>query len=261
MRVHIGVSLLLVLSSGASIGAAAQEMKSDRPRVTSREAAPVETFAAAFEDPNVVIGVFERVSGIATFSNGQMVARLPGYAEATKRFTLEPLRCTKSIKGNVSETVVFAAGGESASAAGEPNIPPFVDPFGSQWVLALEKTTEKTRVARFGQEVTKYRWLDDRTMFRLFWSGYGALCVKWPKEDPKKPEPKPAYLVQVPETIVADFEAIAKALPRLGKADANAPATVENVKKTLKNDLAGSILDKIVADRNTQPPNPAGMSK
>ena len=236
-------------------------MKSDQPQVTSRDAAAVETFAEAFRDPNIIIGVFQRGSAMDTLVSGGMVARLPGYGEATTKFTLEALRCTRTIKGNFSEAVMFAAGTAAPKVEGKPEVPGFTNPFGSQWVLALEKTTPEARASRFGPEVTKYTWLNDRTTFRLFWSGYGALCLKWPKEDPKKPEPKPEYLVQVPDTIVGDFEAIAKAMPHVEKADPNAPAAIENVKKTLKSDLAKSIFEKVLTDRNARPQNPAGASK
>jgi hypothetical protein len=290
MKIHVGVALLLVLSSvvfgqrsrGGMSGpmrggmrggeVAVPEtptdwkmtlMKSDQPRVTSREAAPVETFAEAFEDPNVVIGVFERVSGIASLASGGMLARLPGYGEATTKFALEPLRCTKTIKGTFSEAVMFAAGTVVPKVEGKPEVPTFANPFGSQWVLVLEKTTPGNRTSRFGPDVAKYTWLNDRTMFRLFWSGYGALCLKWPKEDPKKPEPKPEYLIQVPETIVADFEAIAKAMPSVDKAktDPNAPTAIDNVKKTLKTDLAKSIFERVLADEVLKPQNPVNASR
>jgi hypothetical protein len=280
MKVHVGVALLLVLSStvfaqrnsggmrggmpgGMRGGAMAVPetgvdwkmtlMKSDQPQVTSRDAAAAETFAEAFKDPNVIIGVFQRGSAMDTLVTGGMVARLPGYAEATTKFTLETLRCTRTIKGNFTEAVVFAAGTAVPKEEGKPEVPGFTVPFSSQWVLALEKTTAGSRAARFGPEVGRYTWLNDRTMYRLFWSGYGALCLKWPKEDPKKPEPKPAYLVEVPDTIAVDFEAIAKVMPSLTKADPNGTAAIDKVNVSLKTDLAKSVFQKIVADRGAKP--------
>lgn len=230
----------------------------------AREAAEsnyIETFADAFKDPNVFIGVFEQPERptksvpTTTLSSGKILENIPGYWQAMTRFyRLHQLSYVKSIKGKFTEPVVFVIGPPIMSQLAGPPVPPFIPPRESKWVLALKKTSKDYRIARLGKDVEKYKFLNDRTMFSLFRYGHGALCLKWPE---KKKEPR--YLVKVPESIVEDLEAIQHVMPSVQKKkmDPNDVVAITKTSKALKTDVAKSIFKKVLADRSqkTQDPN------
>jgi len=168
----------------------------------------VETFAEAFKDPNVLIGVFERpfltpIDSHTILSSGEILENFPEYHEAIEQYNLNKLRCVKALKGEFPESVVLVPTFIYIfrSPRERPVVPIFLPPFGSKWVLALKKTSKEYRIARFGRDIEKYKFLNDRTVFSLFGCGHGALCQEWPdykKTHPKLQTPqKPSRLVEV----------------------------------------------------------------
>ncbi len=217
----------------------------------------VDTFAQAFKDPNILIGVFERPPGVSrdTLSSGEILEDLPGYQKAVIRFSLSKLRCIKPIKGQSPEPVVLVTKLMPPILEARPRIPAFIPLKGSKWVLALKKTSKEYRISRFGgQDVEKYKFINDRTMFRVFRYGHGALCLKWPEK--KK---KPRYLVKVTESLVDDFKAIQRVVPYIQKEkkDPNEMAAITNTSKALKTDVAKSIFAKVLNGKSgkVQDPN------
>jgi len=213
----------------------------------------VETFADAFKDPNIFMGVFElpelsdKFVPTTTLSSGEILEYLPEYGEAMGRFDLIKLRCVKPIKGKFDEPVIFVRRDFPPIVEAAPRIPAFMPPFGSKWVLALQKTSKEYRISQCGgEEIEKYKFINDRTMFRVFRYGHGALCLKWPDKDKKWT--KPEHLVKVPESIVEDFEAIQRVMPytQKEKIDPNEIVAIGNTKKALKTDVAKSIFAKVL---------------
>ncbi len=226
----------------------------------------VETFAQAFKDPNILIGVFEQPTEVSrnTLSSGQILEDLPGYLEAMIRFSLSKLRCIKPIKGQSPEPVVLVTGLMPPVIEARPRIPAFTPLMGSKWVLALKKTSKEYRISRFGgQDIEKYKFINDRTMFRVLRYGHGALCLKWSDYKtmfPNIPEPnKPSHLVEVTESIVEDFNNIQQIIPIMQKEkiNPNELASITNTSKALKTNVAKSIFEKVLADRfqKAQDPN------
>jgi hypothetical protein len=222
----------------------------------------IDTFADAFNDPNIVIGVFEDVLTLGiyerltpderkTLTQGLMVA---------SNFNLSPLYLIKSIKGKFANSIIFIKRqGTFDEHAPRVNIAP-----GSKWIFALRKTTKDYRIERWGNEMEKYEFLNDDTVFIEFRYGYGALCLKWPKQEEsifsatpssfnilfKEPED----LVKVPESMVEDLETIQKVMPTLKKEikDSNDTAEIAKTSQALKNDLAKSIYSKIPKEKKKQ---------
>ena len=223
----------------------------------------VETFADAFKDPNVFIGVFERhrlynlstkSATAITLSSGEILQELPGYWEAGARCG-PMLRYVKSIKGKFTEPVVFVIPPPVMRRLAEPLPRPFVPFFGSRWVLALKKTSNEYRIERFGKDIDEYKFFNDRTVFHLFRGGHGALCLTWPKKE------EPWYVVKVPDSnsIVEDLEAIQRVVPYTQKErmDPNEVAAITNTSKALKTDVAKSIFAKVLSGKSgkVQDPN------
>lgn len=213
----------------------------------------IEIFADAFKDPNVFIGVFERpeqsIKSIpaTTLSSGEILEELPGYWEAMTRFGLIKLRCVKSTKGKFTEPVVFVIRPPLMRRVAGPPVPPFIPPRESKWVLALKKTSKGYRIARLGKDIEEYnKFFNDRTVFSLFGCGHGALCLKWPEK-----EKEPPYLVQVPESIIDDFEAIQRLIPytQKEKKAPNEMAAITTTSKDLKSEVAKSIFAKVLSDK------------
>jgi hypothetical protein len=224
----------------------------------------VETFAEAFTDPNILIGVFENPLKFSptTLSSREVLEYLPGFYKAMRQFNLRRLRSVKPIKGKFPEPVCFTRMGLPPMVEGRPSIPPVVTPKGSKWVLALKKTSNKERISRYGHkdDIEKYKFINDHTMFTVSRYGHGALCLKWP--EPKKESrqfPKPRFVVQVPESIVGDFEAILRVMPhiRKEKIDPNGVAAIDKTSKILKTDAAKSIFAEVLGDKlqKAQDPN------
>ncbi len=224
----------------------------------------IEIFADAFRDPNVFIGVFERpeqsIKSIPTtiLSSGEILEELPGYWQGMIRFGLIKLRCVKSIKGKFTEPVVFVIRPPLMRRLAGPPVPPFIPPRKSKWVLALKKTSKEYRIARLGKDIKEYnKFLNDRTVFSLFGCGHGALCLKWPDKD--KGWTKPKYLVEVPESIVEDFNDIQQIIQIMQKEkiNPNELASITKTSKALKSDVAKSIFAKVLSGKSgkVQDPN------
>jgi hypothetical protein len=219
----------------------------------------IETFAHAFKDPNILIGVFELQTGVSrtTLSTGKVLEDLPGYHEAMIRFSLSKLKCIQPIKGTPHEPVVLVTALMPPVIEARPRIPAFVPLMGSKWILALKKTSKEFRISRFGgQDVEKYTFINDRTMFRVLRYGHGTLCLKFSdfkKIFPNRPEPKkPAHVVQVTEDLVGDFKAIQIVVPytQKEKKDPNEITAIENTSKALKTDAAKSIFAKVLSGKS-----------
>lgn len=236
----------------------------------SRKAAEsnyIETFADAFNDPNILIGVFEwptRIPHRTRLSTGEILEDMPGYHEATIRFSLTKLHCFKPIKGKPPEPVVLVTTLPPPMLEGTLSIPEFIPLLGSKWVLALKKTSKEYRISRFGgEDVEKYKFINDRTTFSVFRYGHGALCLKWSdykKMLPKLPEPrKPSHLIEVTESIVEDFNDIQQIIPIMQKEkiNPNELASITNTSKALKTDAAKSIFAEVLRGKSgkVQDPN------
>ncbi len=231
----------------------------------------VETFAQAFKDPNILIGVFEYPSKYSptTLSTGEILERIPGYHKATNRFNLNKLKCIKPIKGQFSEPVVLVPGlfppMDPPTGESRVRIPGFIPLPGSKWILALKKTSKGYRISRFGDEIEEYKFINDRTLFMVSRYGHGALCLKWagdlkkrfPKLAPKIK--KPSYLIEVTESLVDDFKAIQLVMPhtRKEKKDPNEMAAINATSKALKTPAAKSIFAKVLSETSgkVQDPN------
>lgn len=227
----------------------------------------VDTFAQAFKDPNILIGVFEYPSEPSrnTLSSGEILEYIPGYHEASIRFNLNMLKCVKPIKGQFPEALVLVPTLFPPMVEERPSIPAFTPLMGSKWVLALKKTSKEYRISQFGVQIEKYEFLNDRTMFTVSRYGHGALCLKWvgdykkilPKFTPKAK--KPSDLVEVTESLIDDFKAIQLVIGYTQKEekDPNEMAAITNTSRALKTAAAKSIFAKVLSDTSgkVQDPN------
>jgi hypothetical protein len=216
-----------------------------------------DAFARALNEPNVFIGVFERVDAKSTLTSGEYVFGLPGIGEATNRFS--PLKCIKTIKGKFIEPIIWyttLSAGIVEGRRGQVGTF-FIALEKSKWILALEKTTNAYRVGRFGKDIEQYKYINDDTFFNVLWYEYGALCLKWPEGNAES-----KFLKKVPETMVGDLEAIVKVMPSIQKEkkDPNDTASINKTEAALKNDLAKSIYNKVLTQktRKIQDANKAG---
>ncbi|MDH7600303.1 MAG: hypothetical protein QHH07_11825 [Sedimentisphaerales bacterium] len=268
MKKHIVLSLLLVVT--CVLFGQDKSAKKDPPEpvpfwLTEARMAVgsnyVETFAEAFKDPNILIGVFERPLELGQvtptiLSSGEILENFPGYLAATRRYSLNKLRCVKALKGEPPEPVVLVPTFLYIfrSLYDRPPVPPFIPVHGSKWVLALKKTSKEYRIARFGDDVEEYKFLNDRTVFSLFRCGHGALCLKWPEEIEQFED-----MVKVPEGIVDDFEAIQRVVTytQKEKIEPNELDAINKTSKMLKTDVAKSIFAKVLSGKfgKVQDPN------
>jgi hypothetical protein len=226
----------------------------------------VDTFAEAFKDPNMLIGVFEYPSEPSrnTLSSGEILEYIPGYHQASIRFNLNMLKCIKPIKGQSPEPVVLVPTLFPPMVEERPSIPAFTPLMGSKWILALKKTSKEYRISRFGDQIEKYEFLNDRTMFTVSRYGHGALCLKWvgdykkifPKFTPKAK--KPSDLVEFTESLVDDFKAIQLVIPYTQKEekDPNEMAAITNTSKALKTAAAKTIFAKVLSDTSVKVQDP-----
>ena len=237
--------------------------KADLPIPMMAQTAPTKTFAEAFRDPNILIGVFTwPLSPDPTeLSSGEILERLPGYYEADSRFSLNVLRLEKAVKGKFVEPFILVSTIPAPIIEGRPVAPYFGPAPGSRWVLALEKTTREIRTARFGKDIEQYGFLNDNTMFKVLWHGYGALCLQWPDED--KGFHGPSYLAKAPANIVADFEAIQRVMPLMQKEKMTSKeaATVKSVQTNMETDLGRSIIQTVLANTTRAARDDAGESQ
>ena len=226
-------------------------------------------FALALKDPNVYIGVFEHFQADTKLPSGKSILSLPNVMEAMNKF--RPLVCVKSIKGTFAEPIIWY-NMVSAPIGGNRNSSFILLP-GGKCILAVKKTTKEEITGRFGQEMKKYSYINENTFFDVLWYGYGALYLKWPEERKKtegieKINPRREAIrrqmegrdehegmIKVPESMVDDLEAIAKAMPSIQKTmkDPNDTAAINKMSLSLKNDLAKSILEKVTSEKEEVP--------
>ena len=255
MRTYAGLSLLLIVSltaSGQDQPTPVTPPEDSAPTKELRKIAgsdPIKTFAEAFLDPNVIIGVFEYPKEITTTGvpTDQVLEGLDGYWAAQEKFGIRMLRCVKAIKGNLPMPAVFVCDRLAPAPPQGLRIPSFVPISESKWILALEKTTRRSRVAKFGEEINTYSFLDDRTLFRQFHYGYGALCLQWPAEDEGRAQ-GPRNVLQVPETLLDDFADIQRVLPYACKDNitVSEAAAIGLAWKAMKTSMGRSVLGRVL---------------
>jgi hypothetical protein len=256
MKICAGLSLLLIASWAAG---AQNQTKSDSPSenpAAARElmkvvrSNPSRTFAEALMDPNIVIGIFEyssepSVTGLPAEDTVQFLDR---YWAAQDRFNLRMLHLVKTVKGDFPSPSIFVYDriAPTPSASHGPRIPSFIPVGGSQWLLALQKTTYRSRLACFGDDILTYNFLEDRTFFRLFHYGYGAMCVQWPED--AQPGTEARHVTVVPASIADDLVAIRRLLPRIcvENVSADDAAAIGAGWRTLKTPVAKSILSELL---------------
>jgi hypothetical protein len=210
---------------------------------------PVKTFADAFLDPNVVIGVYEYPKDITTrgLPTDEVLGFLEKYWAAQEKFGVRMMRCVRMIKGNAPIPAVFICDRLAPDLPEGLQIPSFIPVAGSTWILALEKTTRQSRSAQFGQEVGSYGFLEDRTLFRMFRYGHGALCLQWPQEE-RSTFHRSRHVPTVPETTVEDFAGILRLLPVLRKEQLSATdaAAIGTAWRDMKSPTGKSILGELI---------------
>jgi hypothetical protein len=220
----------------------------------------IDTLADAFNDPNIFIGVFD--NALLLSISGKLSAEekdimLKNSLKATI-MTLTAMHLVKPIKGEFKESIIFVS---MSSPPSRSRIPIVRYIPGSKWILALRKTTKDLRIERWGNEIEKYDYFTDDSVFIQFRYGYGALCLNWPKADdegipPSNPSMfiEPKGLVKVTESMVEDLETIQKAMPTIKKEikDSNDTAEIAKTSQALKNDLAKSIFSKIPKEKKKQ---------
>jgi hypothetical protein len=212
---------------------------------------PIETFADAFLDPNIVIGVFEYPRDITTrgLPTDQVLSFLDKYWTAQEKFGVRMMRCVKMIKGEAPIPAVFICERLAPDLPEGLQIPSFIPVAGSTWILALEKSTPESRIAQFGQEIAAYNFLEDRTLFRMFHYGYGALCLGWP-EDEKSNHHAFRHVRTVPQTMVDDFTDICRVLPVVSKdqVSINDAAAIGSAWRGMRTQIGKSILNEIIGN-------------
>ena len=205
-------------------------------------------FVIALKDPNIYIGVFERPPVNTKLSSGEHLYSLPDVGEATNRFS--PLLCVKAIKGKFIEPIWYKR--ETIVGEGSPRVISnfFVSEPGSVWILAVQKTTKEERINAFGQDIEKYKYINDGTFYNILFYGYGAYCLQWPEGTPEREGIK-----KVPESMIKDLEEIVKVMPIIQKItkDPNDIETINKMSHSLKNDLAKSILEKVTTEKEQTP--------
>ncbi|MBN1973201.1 MAG: hypothetical protein JW787_06150 [Sedimentisphaerales bacterium] len=219
----------------------------------------IDTFTDAFNDPNIVIGVFDNAALLALYGKltpeEESIMSQPGIMD-TAVMNLVPLHLVKPIKGKFNKSIIFISSIFPPYREGLSQIPHIKFSPGAKWVFALRKTTKEFRIERWGEKIEKYDYLNDDTVFIQFRFGYGALCLKWPKPDdegipPSRPNTtlfvEPEGLVKVPESMIEDLEVIEKVIPLLQKEnkDPNDTAAIEKTSQALKNNLAKYIFSKL----------------
>jgi hypothetical protein len=253
--------IILLIIPSILLGQRINPPKWDLEELNTPYSNHTETFAEAFKDPNILIGVFESPDkpSDTILSSGESILSQPGYREAANQYILRILHFVKNIKGSFPEPVVVVVGtGLTPMFEGRPIIPPLSPVSGSKWILALKKTSSASRLERFGKDIEKYPFLNDRTMFVLFRFGYGTLCLKWPEGRPEQEGIK-----KVPESMIDDLEAIVKVMPSIQKEkkDPNDTAAIDKTSKALKNDLAKSIFTKVSSQKLVKVKDPNDKSK
>ena len=148
------------------------------------ESSYAETFAEAFLDPNIMIGIFEPVeySLSAMKSLGEeWMEHLDEYFTVSNKRFLIVLKPEKVIRGVLEVPLVFCCPVHPAFVLdrnGGKSTPGFMPFSGRRWILALEKTTRQKRIALYGVVVADCSFINDRTFFKEHNSGYGVLCLE-----------------------------------------------------------------------------------
>lgn len=193
----------------------------------ARKSNPIETFADAIEDPNVVIGVFE-----SDWPRPSRLISAPGRI----RNVLLGFKPVELIKGQLKEEWIWVP----RPSVARPPVPMLIAPRGSKWILALRKTTPEYRIVRFGEEIEEYEFLNDDTLFILHRLGHGALCLEWP-EDIEQPD----WVVKVSEDIIDDFKVIQELTTELKESRLD-PSDAVDMTKLLETEHAKSIFAEII---------------
>ena len=262
MKTCTVLSLLLIASlttlgqnrSAAATPEKSEDTPSETPTPTKElmqvaRSDPVKTFADAFLDPNVVIGVYEYPRDITTrgLPTDEVLGFLEKYWAAQEKFGVRMMRCVRMIKGNAPIPAVFICDRLAPDLPEGLQIPSFIPVAGSTWILALEKTTRQSRIAQFGQEVSSYGFLEDRTLFRMFRYGHGALCLQWPQEE-RSTFRRSRHVPTIPGTAVEDLESILRVLPVLRKEQLSAAdaAAIGAAWRDMKSPTGKSILGELI---------------
>ena len=253
MKTYLILLFLLLVMSIHAFGqegiARSQNLSGRKQELeAARNSDYIDTFAEAFNDPNVFIGVFERskvvpnVIPVTTLSSGEILEELPEYLQAMKYFHLpHQFKCVKSIKGEFTEPMVFVFDPPYIMME-RRKLPTFVPLPETKWILALKKTTHEYRAERI-KSVEDYKFFNDETVFSLFHWGHGALCLQWPEK-----EMEPQNMVKVSEDFIPDLQAIEKAMPHVQKKqrESSDTAAIEKTKNALKTNKAKAIFDELL---------------
>jgi len=125
--------------------------------------------------------------------------------------------------------------------------PGFYPPSGTKWLLALRKTTPEYRKARFGEEINKYQWLNDDTLFALTGYGFGQFCIQWTEAIDM-----PDRVVKVPENIIDDFRVIQKIATDLQESRLD-PSDAADMAEMLEIEQAKSIYAELLRIKTADP--------
>lgn len=215
-----------------------------------RGATHEDAFALALKDPNIYIGVFENFQAGTKLTSGESLWSLPNVTQAMLKFI--PLVCVKSIKGKFSEPIIWHSIIPAPRGEGSPpnRNSSFLLVRDSKYILAVKKTTKEEIIGRFGQEIEKYSYINENSFYDVLWYGYGALYLNWPEGREER-----EGIVKVNESMVDDLEAIAKVMPSIQKTtkDPNDTETINKMSLSLKNDLAKTILEKVITEKEQTP--------
>ncbi len=210
---------------------------------------PIAAFAEAFLDPNIVVGVFEYPRDITTrgLPTNQVLAFLDKYWSAQEKFGVRMMRCVEMIKGEAPIPAVFICDRLAPDLPEGFTIPSFIPVAGSTWILALEKTTPQSRVARFGREIETYGFLEDRTLFRMYRYGHGALCLEWP-QDERSNHHAFRHVRTISQTTVDDFTSIRRVLPAVSKGELSVDdaAAIGSTWRGMKTQIGKAVFDEII---------------
>ena len=190
---------------------------------------PIETFANAIKDPNIVIGVFE-----SDWPRPSRLISAPGRI----RNVLRGFKPVELIKGQLKEEWIWVP----RPSISRPPVPMLIAPRGSKWVLALRRTTPEYRIVRFGEDIEQYEFLNDDTLFILHRLGHGALCLEWPEDSAIE---QPDWVVKVSEDIIDDFKVMLELSTDLKKNRLD-PSDAADMTKLIKTEQAKSIFAEII---------------
>ena len=228
------------------------------------ESSYAETFAEAFLDPNIVIGVFERVdlswAAMEKSLGEDWAQHVDEFLAITDVYTVIMLRPEKAIAGLSGQPVVFCCPVRASffmEGFGFRRAPLFLPSRGRKWILALERTTHQQRLVQYGEMIADCSFFNDQTFFNVHNFGYGALCLE------PVGEPNPRNTNVVPEEAILDLENIQKVVSFMNKEtrDPNETAAVEAAQAGLQTDIAKSIFEAMLSQRRDAHEDPNAVSK